>query len=81
MTTLTRTLASARIDLPAYSEYDVVLIDSAGWRIVFVDDFTEEEKDAIENKLDTEDAEPKLTFSSAKEAIDFLRSRLKHPHA
>lgn len=81
MTTLTSTLASTKIDLPTYHEYDVVVIDSSHWRIVFVDDFTDEEKDTIEKKLDAEGTDPTLTFGSAKEAIDFLRSRIKRPHA
>jgi hypothetical protein len=82
MTTLTSTFATVGVNLPAaYNESDVVFIDSSSWKIVFVDDFTDEEKNTIEKKLHAEDAEPKLSFGSAREAIDFLRTRMKRPHA
>ena len=83
MTTLTSTSASARIQLPTYNEYVGVFIDgdAPGWKVVFIDDFADAEKDAIERRLDAEDSEPKIAFGSAKEAVDFLRSRIKRSHA
>ena len=80
MTTATGTFTSTPdVPLPGhhYDGYDVVCIDSSDLNVVFVDYLTDQEKVVIEKKLDTEDAHPKRTFGSAKEALDFLRSRIK----
>lgn len=79
MTIATRTFTSTNVGLPTYDDrrYDVVFGSSDVWNIVFVDYLTDQEKAMIEKKLDADDANPKLTFGSAKEALDFLRSRMK----
>ena len=80
MTIATRTFASTDVGRPTYRyfyEYDDVVIDAPNWYIVFVDYLTDQEKAVIEKKLDAEDTTSKLTFGSAQEALNFLRSRMK----
>ena len=62
------------------ADYDaVVFVDSPVWKRKEIE-LTDEEAEAVEKRLDAEDQEQKITFSSAKEAIDFLLSRIKRPH-
>lgn len=85
MTIMTGTLASpiTVVAQPIYFEdSDIVFDSSFVWEIKeSVGDLTDEEVQVIEKKLDAENEEPKITFGSAQEAIDFLRSRIKRPHA
>ena len=85
MTTATGTKASSMtaVAQPIYFEDSDIVFDlSFVWEMKeIVGDLTDEEARVIEKKLDVEDKEPKITFGSAQEAIDFLRSRSKRPHA
>lgn len=88
MTVKTGTVATVRPDRAQYlfddETYDAVLIKSSTWRVTYpldVDELTDSEKEAIIKKLDADDQETGISFGSPQEAIDFLRARIKRPHA
>ena len=83
----TGTTATVRPDGTQYlfddETFDVSLGRPSVWKLtcyVDIDDLTDSEKETVEKKLDA-DNQAGVSFGSAQEAIDFLRSRIKRPHA
>ena len=63
--------------------FDASVRRASVWKVtcyVDIDDLTDSEKGTIEKKLDADNQEAGVSFGSAQEAIDFLRSRIKRPH-
>lgn len=84
----TGTITTVRPDRTQYLFDDESFNASVGrpsvWKVtcyVDVDDLADSEKEAVEKTLDAENQKTGISFGSAQEAIDFLRSRIKRPHA
>ena len=66
-------------------DYDSYRADSTIWTyrtniFVDLDPLTDTEKALIEQRLDSEGNASQLSFSSPKEALEFLRSKMQRPH-